>query len=395
MPLPSSDASSGLKIGTDAADLVRDAKLLIWDEAPNAPRAAFDVVEKACRFVAPALDKDKHLGGKIVVLAGDFRHLPPVVHNNFCGDDIVAQSLRSWPLFNSAHVFPLTENVRARQDASFANWVMLLGDGEVPGDEVGRHTSRVAIPAAVGQMDTVDDMLDWVAEGTMLAPELWRHRAIVCLTNDDANFVNVQMQGKLSGDETVYLSRDTVHEDADGAAEMFPDDYLHELHPASLPPHRLRVKAGAVVILTRNIALDEDLCNGTRVFRTGRTHFIPRLTTTSTDESGLPVVLYRTQIPLTYGYALTVHKSQRQSCNDRLGIFLSQPVFAHGHLYVAFSGAGSFEGVRMFMDPSTRHHDGTAITTNIVCKALLGKHETCPPHHPTAAHGHRIQYVQT
>ena len=230
-------------------------------------------------------------------------------------------------------------------------------------------------------------MLDWVAEGTMGAAELWKHRAIVCLTNDDANFVNVQMQGKLSGDETVYLSRDTVHEDADGAAEMFPDDYLHELHPAGLPPHRLRVKAGAVMILTRNIALDEDLCNRTRVYvlrtfasavevyvlRTGRTHFIPRLTTTSTDESGLPVVLYRTQIPLTYGYALTVHKSQGQSYNDRLGIFLSQPVFAHGHLYVAFSRAGSFEGVRMFMDPSTRHHEGTAITTNIVCKALLGK----------------------
>ena len=234
-------------------------------------------------------------------------------------------------------------------------------------------------------MDTVDDMLDWVAEGTMGAPELWKHRAIVCLTNDDANFVNVQMQGKLSADETV-----------DGAAEMFPDDYLHELHLAGLPPHRLRVKAGAVMILTRNIALHEDLCNGTRVyvlrtfasavevyvFRTGRTHFLPRLTATSADESGLPVVLYRTQVPLTYRYALTVHKSHGQSYNDRLGIFLSQPVFAHGHLHVAFSRAGSFKGVRMFMDPSTRHHDGTAITTNIVCKALLGKHETCPPSPP-------------
>ena len=409
VPLPSSDASSGLKIGTDAADLVRDAKLLIWDEAPNAPRAAFDVVEKACRFVAPALDKDKHFGGKIVVLAGDFRQLPPVVHNNFCGNDIVAQSLRSWPLFNSAHVFPLTENVRARQDASFANWVMLLGDGEVPGDEVGRHTSCVAIPGAVGQMDTVDDMLDWVAEGTMGAPELWKHRAIVCSTNDDANYVNVQMQGKLSGDETVYLSRDTVHEDADGAAEMFPDDYLHELHPAGLPPHRPRVKAGAVMILTRNIALDEDLCNGTRVyvlrtfasavevyvFRTGRTHFIPRLTTTSTDESGLPVVLYRTQIPLTYGYALTVHKSQGQSYNDRLGIFLSQPVFPTATSTWPSVGRAPSRAYGCSWTPVPGTTMAPPLPPTLSARPCSVSTRPVPPHHPTAAHGHRIQYVQT
>ncbi len=49
VPLPLDDASCGLSLDSDAADLLRIASLIIWDEGPNAPLAAFDAVDRFLR----------------------------------------------------------------------------------------------------------------------------------------------------------------------------------------------------------------------------------------------------------------------------------------------------------------------------------------------------------
>ena len=63
---------------------------------------------------------------------------------------------------------------------------------------------------------------------------------------------------------------------------------------------------------------------------------------TSTEESDLPFILQRKQLPVTLGYALAIHKCQGQTFRGRVGLWLSGPVFAHGHLYVACSRATGF-----------------------------------------------------
>ena len=65
----------------------------------------------------------------------------------------------------------------------------------------------------------------------------------------------------------------------------------------------------------------------------GEQVFIPRIKFTPSD-TNLPFTLKRRQFPILLAYAMTINKSQGQTF-DHVGVFLDQPVFAHGQLYVA------------------------------------------------------------
>ena len=45
------------------------------------------------------------------------------------------------------------------------------------------------------------------------------------------------------------------------------------------------------------------------------------------------------QCPIRQCFAMTINKAQCQSINN-LGVYLPQPIFSHGQLYIALSRAG-------------------------------------------------------
>ena len=65
---------------------------------------------------------------------------------------------------------------------------------------------------------------------------------------------------------------------------------------------------------------------------------------------------------------MTINKSQGQSLN-KIGVYLPQPVFSHGQLYVALSRATSPEGLKILMKSDDRQP--TDMTKNIVYKDFL------------------------
>jgi hypothetical protein len=87
-------------------------------------------------------------------------------------------------------------------------------------------------------------------------------RAILSTRNDGVDMINMKMIGRFYGNEMVYHSFDCA---VDDPHNYYPEEFLNTLTPNDLPPHVLKLKIGCPVILLRNIAPANGLCNGTRL----------------------------------------------------------------------------------------------------------------------------------
>jgi hypothetical protein len=116
------------------ADMLRQAKLIIWDEAGNQSRYAFKAVDRTLRDIT---NSDRPFGGITTLFGGDFQQTLPVVARG-SREMIVAQTLQRSPIWTNLQVLTLQENIRVRNDpdaAAFARWLIDIGHGKL-GDNV-------------------------------------------------------------------------------------------------------------------------------------------------------------------------------------------------------------------------------------------------------------------
>ncbi|XP_071923013.1 uncharacterized protein [Coffea arabica] len=366
------------------AQLIRDAKLIIWDEATMAKRKSVEALDKMLQDIT---NNDHLFGGKIIVFGGDFRQTLPVITHG-TREDIIDTSLVMSPLWSKFEKIRLTINMRARLDPDFSTFLMRIGDGiqqTTDQDEV-QIPESINIPFQDDEtsinalIDTVFPNMEYITSTTSSII----NRAILMTRNDFVHQINHKLIMKFPGAEITYFSND---EPLDSSVQFQDQDLLHSLTPKGLPLHELLLKKNCPVMLLRNINPSEGLSNGTRLICkefsnniiqaqiafgsfAGKIVFIPRIPLQASDEELSSVQFKRTQFPLRLCFAMTINKAQGQTL-DYVGLYLREPVFSHGQLYVALSRARTATNIKVLIQPPHRQTESTNFTRNVVYQEVL------------------------
>jgi ATP-dependent DNA helicase PIF1 len=100
-------------------------------------------------------------------------------------------------------------------------------------------------------------------------------RAILSVINEDSLDLNNKVLNLINRTEVVFKSVDTIVSEDTTDQLAFPEEFLNSLTPAGMPPHELKLKVGAVMMLLRNLMPMRGLCNGTTLTVTRiQTHII-------------------------------------------------------------------------------------------------------------------------
>lgn len=359
---------------SDMAQVLREAKVIIWDECTMAHKGSIEALNRTLQDIR---GRNHLMGGVTVLLAGDFRQTLPVVPRGTRADEVKA-CFKSSILWPNVKILSLRVNMRVHLQhdmmaEEFSKLLLDIGDGKLLEEE-----GRINIPSnlcdVVGDLISLTDKIYPNIHHVEVDCASWlKERAILTPKNDSAKSINNFLLEKLPAKHIKYESVDSVVEVDD--AVHYPVEFLHTLEPAGLPPHILFLKVGAPIMLLRNLNPPK-LCNGTRLqvkslyqnvieamILTGinqrETVFIPRIPMIPSDYL---FQFKRLQFPVKVCYALTINKAQGQSFK-MAGVDLRRDCFSHGQLYVACSRVSSPKNlVILQQDRKTR---------NIVYKEVL------------------------
>lgn len=287
---------------------------------------------------------------------------------------IVENTICQSTLWNHTKLLHLHTNMRLQSTNNehsnhYCHWLLELGNGLLPLTDSGhiQLPSFLLLPS-----DTLMSLIQFVygdIVGSSFDRSYFSVRAILAPRNEDIDAINDLALDMMPGETIEYLSADTIAPGDDHAQDyQYPVEFLNSLKlGGGFPPHVLRLRRGAPVMLLRNLDPRHGLCNGTRMLCTSfhrkvieveiitSTHkgdrvFIPRIGMTPSTLD-LPFTMRRLQFSIRLAFGMTINKSQGQTLSI-VGVHLHSPVFCHGQLYVALSRVSSPHKIKVFIGDS-------------------------------------------
>ncbi|KAH1161826.1 hypothetical protein GYH30_000623 [Glycine max] len=231
------DSTCNIHQGSQLAELLNEASLISWDEAPMAHKFCFEALDRSLRDVIKAKSSsDKIFGGKVMVFGGDFWQILPVIPRR-SRSDIVNATINSSYLWNHFHVLTLSKNMRLEantdatdreETAAFAEWILNIDLLITKYDDSLYAIVNYTFPNLCHHHTN---------------PEYFQTRAILASTNETVQQVN------------------------DYILSLIPE-FLNSLTTSGLLNHNIKIKIGSPIMLLRNLDQTQGLCNGTRLIVT-------------------------------------------------------------------------------------------------------------------------------
>ncbi|XP_026433790.1 ATP-dependent DNA helicase PIF1-like [Papaver somniferum] len=310
----------------EEAKFFKKVKLIIWDEVPMQHKFCMEAVDRTLKDV---FENNLAFGGITVFMGGDFRQTLPIVPNGG-REEVLGACVQKSSLWDNMTVLTLDQNKRLDQcqpeNIDFAKFLLEVGT---------KQEEKVVLPSSVNRCGNIKELISklYPCLGTsqQVSPEQLTERIILSVRNDDLYKINMEALNILKGKTFTYLAADKLNPDESGRIPDYSNENLQNLYRPGMPPFKLDLKVGCPVILMRNLAPSEGLCNGTRLLvakcrkhviqgiiltgdKAGEKVLLPRISF-KPSASELNVNMTRRQFPVRVAYAMTINKSQGQSVN--------------------------------------------------------------------------------
>ena len=399
------DSNLQISKGTAKAKLIKQAKLIIWDEAPMAHKNMLYYLDEQLRDVT---GNNTIFGGKTLLLCGDFCQLPPVIVNGNKKAAIIG-SIKQSTLFQFATILKLTRNERiravfrnkksisieeAQQLETFDEWLRQVAQGKnqhIMNDNVGNPYEIKIPPSFIMKCKNLQDLIESTYGNINELNDntsYYQERNIITPYNAEVDEINELCMNILDvphSEERVYKSYDSVG--PDDTKSLFSKEFLNKQNFPGIPKHSLRLKVNAPIVLLRNVDPLNGLCNGTRMIikklhnniieactfeNPDKIHYIPKMIL-GPPELNIGYKFKRTQFPVQPAFAMTINKSQGQTLKYTT-VYLPRPVFEHGQFYVAVSRVQHPDNLKICLelqDEIHKKYDDQYVTNNIVYPELI------------------------
>ena len=222
--------------------------------------------------------------------------------------------------------FTLKENMRAKLDPEFSNFLLRIGDGRencVIDDKIRIPTMLLLDIEDCSPIETLIDVVFPHLCSNKVVDD-FVNRAILCPKNDVVDEINNNLIDKFPGALYEYLSFDSA---LDSSQLGLQEDLFNTLTPCGFPPHKLLLKKNCPVMLLRNVDPSKGLCNGTRLIckrfqqnmidaeiatgsYKGDCVFLTRIPLLPTENENTVYPFKRIQFPLRLCFAMTINKAQ-------------------------------------------------------------------------------------